>query len=118
MLSFPKSSRLLSRMDFRSVLSVEKAKVVNPYMVVIAKPRNSSEPSRLGLIVSKKVGIAVMRNRVKRKLRESFRTLPSPKTSLDLVIIARKSAVSADFNVIKDSLGSSLDRLVRKLEPK
>jgi ribonuclease P protein component len=50
-------------------------------------------PSRLGLVVSRKVGPAVVRNRVKRLCRECFRTSPGlVPAGIDLVVIARPGA--------------------------
>jgi ribonuclease P protein component len=62
-------------------------------LVLYAFPRGSDEPARLGMSVSRKVGGAVDRNRVKRLLREAFdveaRRLPK---GTDVVVIARAGA--------------------------
>jgi ribonuclease P protein component len=50
-------------------------------------------PPRLGIVVTRKVGNAVVRNRVKRTARETFRKLPDfVPTGIDLVVIARAQA--------------------------
>ena len=60
------------------------------HLVVYAFSRGGDEPARLGLSVSRRVGGAVERNRVKRVLRESFAALdPAPPAGTDLVVIAR-----------------------------
>jgi ribonuclease P protein component len=45
--------------------------------------------TRLGIAVSRKVGGAVVRNRLKRQLREAFAALPDPPSGIDVVLVAR-----------------------------
>jgi ribonuclease P protein component len=56
-------------------------------------PDPTSAPTRLGVVVTKKVGNAIVRNRVKRLCRECFRRWPdfAPR-GIDLVVIAREGA--------------------------
>lgn len=58
--------------------------------------------SRIGVVVSKKVGGSVVRSRAKRLLRESFRVHQHELTQpLDLVLVARASIVEKDFSVVE-----------------
>lgn len=66
----------------------------NRHLVLYAFPNASSERPRLGLSVSRKVGGAVERNRVKRLLREAFaRCEQGLRAGHDVVVVARPSAV-------------------------
>lgn len=61
--------------------------------MVYAFPRGDEEPARLGLSVSRKVGGAVDRNRVKRLVREAFQSqVPDLRTGYDFVVVARPDA--------------------------
>lgn len=65
----------------------------NRFLVLYAFPRGDEEPARLGLSVSRKVGGAVDRNRVKRLVRESFQLhVPKLRAGYDFVVVARPDA--------------------------
>ncbi|CAN5741738.1 ribonuclease P protein component [soil metagenome] len=78
---------------------------------VHAFPREAGG-SRLGLSVSKKVGNAVVRNSVKRRLREVFRSrLPEIRDGWDFVISARPAAAGVDYRDLDTEFGRALKRL-------
>jgi len=69
---FGPEARLSDRRDFRLVFEAGR-KVVGRNMILWYAERSSAAPTRLGLSVGSKVGIAVRRNRLKRLVREAFR---------------------------------------------
>jgi ribonuclease P protein component len=83
-------------------------------LLVLYTRKNGGECNRLGISVSKKIGNAVTRNRVKRWIKESFRALPSQKTGCDWVVIARaatgKLACGGGFLSVKNALDRLLHR--------
>ena len=71
------------------------------YFVLYAK-RNGGNTNRVGITASKKVGNAVARNRARRRLKELYRTNSHRlKKGYDIVLIARSSAVTVDFDGLK-----------------
>ena len=82
-------------------------------MVLKALP-NELDLNRYGFIVSRKVGRAVVRNRVKRRMREVARLTPA-RPGWDLVFIARTEAASAQYQEI-DAAMKGLLRRARLLE--
>jgi ribonuclease P protein component len=105
--SFPKQARLRKRPEFQN-LSRWGKKVHAPNFVIITRPNNRGE-TRLGVTVSGKVGNAVVRNRVKRLLRECFRRyrhqiIPSK----DVLIIAREGAANLSFAEVESELKKSV----------
>ncbi len=87
-----KGHRLRRNGDFRYVFG-RGSSVANRYYVVYVVKKDPRTVSRVGFSVSKKVGNAVVRNRVKRILREVMRfQIQHFKNGFDLVVIARKQA--------------------------
>jgi len=86
-------------------------------LIVIKALPNELEFSRYGFSVTKEIGKAVVRNRVRRMLREGVRvTLLKP--GWDIVFIARPAAVTADYHELKRSIEKLLlrARLINKDE--
>ncbi len=107
---FPKSLRLTRRAEFVRVQGGGRKVAADP-LLALALP-NSLGHTRLGITVSKKVGNAVVRARVRRHLRELFRTRRSElPQGIDLVIVARNSAKDADPAELARAFGAVAARM-------
>jgi ribonuclease P protein component len=80
------------------------------YLTIIAAPA-TGPASRLGIVASRKLGGAVVRNRAKRLIREVFRTEPGPASPFDLVIIPKASATNAKAVTVASDYHTTLKRL-------
>lgn len=100
---YPPSCRLHSRKDFDLIWKGGRKSHVSHFLIIVLQ--KNCGPTRLGLTVSRKIGGAVARNRVKRKLREYFRLsydmFPS---SVDVLIVAKKGAASLSSEMIANEL--------------
>lgn len=75
----------------------------NSYLVLYAR-KNRTGGNRVGITVSKKLGKAVVRNRVRRRLREVYRLNEDQfQPGWDIVVVARSRAVNASFQKLTDS---------------
>lgn len=112
---FSKSQHLRSQADFKRVYDL-KCKAADGVLLVFVAI-NSMSTTRIGLSVSKKHGGAVVRNRLKRLLREAFRLsqhdLPA---GVDLIAIPLAKE-RATLEAYRDSLTRISRRLVRRCDP-
>ena len=77
--------------------------------LIVATRRNELEASRFGFSVGKRVGKAVVRNRVKRRLKEAV-LLAHVQRGWDIVLIARRDSALADFQTLRLSVINLLTR--------
>ncbi|MBL0385022.1 ribonuclease P protein component [Tumebacillus sp. ITR2] len=104
--------RLTDKRDFQRVFHHGHS-FANRYLVLYYMKTPNNPAFRVGFSVSKKVGKAVTRNRVKRLLREAFRLEKEKVTDLyDFVVIARPSAAELDFHTIRQNV----QHLLRNME--
>lgn len=114
--TFGREKRILTGADFRRVLR-HGARVKGEHFVAVALPvRGRGAARRLGLTVSRKVGCAVERNRLKRRVRELFRlNYEHLLQSVDFVVIAQPGAAQLSFGEIRAELCAMHERLPRAL---
>lgn len=99
-----KKFRIKKNKDFQIVFKQGKSFANRQFIIYVLK-KNEQSAFRIGLSVSKKIGNSVMRNRIKRRIRQSFFELKDfIKVENDYVIIARKPAAEMEFHEIKSSL--------------
>ena len=82
------------------------------------EPMALDEPCRFGFAISSRLGGAVVRNRIRRRLRESARRLNRDQQcrGLDVVVVARPGAAEADFTALDAVLSRLLRRSMRQME--
>jgi|ERR1043166_6533868 ribonuclease P protein component len=103
--------RLRQRSDF--LAAARGSKVTTAGFVLQAIKRDDGGPVRVGFTVSKKVGNAVERNRVRRRLREIVRLKAADglRFGHDYVLIGRRAALSLPFEQIAEDLQGALRRI-------
>ena len=86
-------------------------RVARPGFVLLTRP-NDGLGKRYGITVTKKIGNAVIRNRMKRRFRELLRdALPGEGlTDHDHVLIGREGGIERDFHRLRSELGEALQR--------
>lgn len=116
---FSRQRRLLNAGDYRRVFDQAEFKVSDQHLLILARPSLHNH-SRLGLVIAKKgIKLAVQRNRVKRVVRDSFRTLCTQSnefsTPLDLVILSRKGLDELDNITLHRLITKQWTRLRKKM---
>ena len=105
---------LKRRQDF--IAAARAMSEATPGVVVQARNRLDTSPSRIGFTCSKKIGNAVARNRSKRRMREAARLVvgEDAQPGFDYVLIGRMTTATRNFADLKKDLGAALQRLHRK----
>jgi len=96
--------------DFRRAYASNKTSVDSFLAVYVRK--NRLNINRLGITVGVKLGCAVVRNRVRRRIREAYRLEEAGlKPGFDVVVVARNRAASTDYAHLHQSLVKALSKL-------
>jgi ribonuclease P protein component len=89
--------------DFRRIYG--RGKSFAGHILVLYCRKNKLGKNRLGITVGTKVGNAVVRNRIKRRIREAYRSYENVvHNGLDIVVVARSKAVGAEYRELCDQL--------------
>jgi ribonuclease P protein component len=111
--TLPRRERLRKRAEFTAVQGRGKKFHTERFLVFVLPQKVPLAPARLGITVSRKVGGAVTRNRIKRLVREAFRRRKAlfPK-GLDIVFIAKQMKTVPELeDVLRE-----IEKLCRKLQ--
>ena len=110
-LPFPKSAKLLKHSDFQHVYKTGKrhfSGLLTAFYIVRDKPEVTGP--RIGITVSRALGGAVVRNRIKRRMREAIRLhLPELTATVDVVFNPKKSVFDAEFASIDQEVKRALE---------
>jgi ribonuclease P protein component len=116
---FGSARRVRKRAEFREIQGAGR-RVSSRHFLVLVYVRGHGHPTRLGLVVSRRVGNAVRRNRAKRLIREAFRHCPGWwQPGADLVVIARQwppRMRQSELNEEFQRLTPALERGVQQAE--
>ncbi|TWT83916.1 Ribonuclease P protein component [Planctomycetes bacterium CA13] len=113
--SFPKSRRVVQSQTFTLILR-KGVCVADGTLVLFAVNQNRSIPSRIGITIPKKTGNAVIRNRWKRLIRESFRTQSeSIPEGIEMIVRPKKGAKSS-WKSIEKSVPYLAQKAAKRLQ--
>jgi len=104
----PRSRRIRKRAEYLRLQKTGQRRVCRGFVVITT--RGSWQESRIGITASRRVGGAVVRNRVKRLVREFFRNYRHHLTpQRDVLVIARPHVAKLSYSELKRELGRALN---------
>jgi len=114
---FPREVRLLRHADFDRAYKQGRRHFA-PHLTAFYRRREAGDGFRIGFTVSKLLGGAVQRNRMRRRLREAVRLhWPEFQAPVDIVINPKKSLLTVDFSELGKEIGQVFE-VVRKITEK
>lgn len=111
--SFSSAERIRKTADFQFVYKKGERVITKYFVWFFLDAKDSDSPRRLGITVTRDVGNAVQRNRIKRQIREFFRANKDAFPRGDLIIKARMGAGGAENTQLKRDLESGMSRLIK-----
>lgn len=120
----PKNQRLLKNSAFKATYRLKKSTADALFILHVGKEKTPEDnfSTRVGFIVSKKIHKkAVRRNRVKRLMREAYRTalenndILFPKKWISLIFTAREASLDADFKQVYNSIVALIKKADKKV---
>jgi len=114
--ALPKPKRLAKRREFLRIYETGR-KIFSRYAVLFFAA-NDLAHSRIGITTTKKIGKAIVRNRLKRWTREVYRRQRAPLDldvlRLDIVVNVKPTAADAAFHEFRDDLARALRRIAKE----
>lgn len=105
--------RLKSRREFRAVAGGRRVSKAGFVLQALKTPEERDRPARFGFTVTKQIGNAVVRNRIRRRLREAVRLSSGGEPGTDYVLIGRRAALGLQFDRLVTDLVSGFAALSR-----
>lgn len=106
-----KKFRLKSRLDFQAVYTKGRS-VANKAAVIHVMGQKAGVSTRIGFAAGRKLGKAVVRNRIKRRIKEAVRLLwPRVKPGFSMVVIARQAAKEMPFPDLQGKIAELFERV-------
>jgi ribonuclease P protein component len=109
----PADRKLRRRREFQRVFD-QGRRTHGRFVTLIAAPTDAAA-TRLGIVASRKLGGAVVRNRAKRLIREMFRKATYGGRPVDLVVIPKNTLLTADVEGLKQDYANALRRCLSNL---
>ena len=110
---FPHCRRIVRSVDYKAIY--ETGKKIHSEKFVLFVRENSEGHTRLGITVSRKIGCASKRNRIKRLFREIFRRSSTEiPDNFDIVVNAKSGCVGTGFVELKEEFIAAAKRVTRK----
>lgn len=105
-----RANRLVSAGDYRNAVR-RGGRATAPHAVVYTTRRADGLPARFGFIVAKTVGVAVVRNLVRRRLKAmSYELLPGIAPGTDIVIRALPGSGQASWSTLRSEISAMVDK--------
>ena len=112
--AFGRDRRIRKRADFLRVQS-QGQRASTAHFTLLVAPSGVPGPARLGIVVTKKIGNAVARNRVKRVCRECFRQWPEfVPEGIDLVVIAKEGAPELGLAAVREEWSRARKKVLER----
>ena len=108
-----REQRLRKRAEFDAVFS-SNVRVSHRELSVAVRDRGDDAPNRWGFAVGSRLGGAVVRNRIKRRLRQIAAQIGG--SGLDVVVVARSGAAEASYQMLEQNLAGLMTRARKQLE--
>ncbi|MFH1684533.1 MAG: ribonuclease P protein component [Candidatus Margulisiibacteriota bacterium] len=107
----PKSARISSEREIRKTIKNKQYESSSPLLYLVAND-NSLDGSRLAVVIPKKIGKAVVRNRLRRVFQAAFSEIRHKMAkNIDIVLFPRRASVGFNLKQAAECLGQSIKRI-------